>query len=218
MARLTGADSAEIVIDGVHTAVHSDRILIATGTTPRRPRGLALDRRMLLVPEELSRLDAAPQRLLVLGGNRTARASARLLAAAGSAVTLIDSPSGADLEAAVASGLRTVVGDVLELSHQDDLAVVRLTDGRNFAADAILFAAGRRGATDSIDLAAAGLEADEDGRLWCDDFGRTWVPNIAAVGEVVGFPRWLRDEDAATIVESFLEDAPSARKRTVAMA
>jgi NAD(P) transhydrogenase len=52
----------------------------------------------------------------------------------------------------------------------------------------VLYSAGRRGATDELDLAAAGLEADERGRLTVDDEYRTSVPSIFAAGDVIGFP------------------------------
>lgn len=200
--RLTGQDSAEAVVDGIRMAFHADRILIATGTTARRRLGLALDRRTLLVPEDASHMQAAPRRLLVLGDNRTARASARLFAAAGSAVTLIDTPVG--LAEAGSLSFRTVAGDVLDLRRRGDSVIVHLADGHDLTADAVLFGVNRLGATGTLGLAAAGLEADEDGRLWCDDSGRTWAPTVAAAGEVVGFPRWLRDAAAATVVESLL--------------
>jgi NAD(P) transhydrogenase len=42
--------------------------------------------------------------------------------------------------------------------------------------------------TDNLNLPAAGLTADERGRITVDEFYRTKVENIYAVGDVIGFP------------------------------
>jgi NAD(P) transhydrogenase len=65
---------------------------------------------------------------------------------------------------------------------------VKLTSGKQARADMVLFAAGRRGNTDLLDLGNAGLEADEQGRLVVDEHFRTAVAHIYAAGDVVGFP------------------------------
>lgn len=51
-----------------------------------------------------------------------------------------------------------------------------------------MYSAGRRGATDSLDLEAAGLCADDRGRIKVDDSFRTGLEHIYAVGGVIGFP------------------------------
>jgi NAD(P) transhydrogenase len=64
-----------------------------------------------------------------------------------------------------------------------------LDNGRRLVSDMVLFAAGRMGATDTLNLAAAGLEADSRGRLKVNpETFQTSVPNIYAAGDVVGFP------------------------------
>src|SRR4029077_3519184 len=52
----------------------------------------------------------------------------------------------------------------------------------------VLFAVGRIGATDDLDLAAAGLAADDRGRLQVDGCFATAVPHIYAAGDVIGYP------------------------------
>jgi NAD(P) transhydrogenase len=67
--------------------------------------------------------------------------------------------------------------------------LVQLEDQRQIHADMVLFAAGRKGATDTLNLAAAGLAADERGRIVVDKASfRTNAPHIYAVGDVIGFP------------------------------
>ena len=67
--------------------------------------------------------------------------------------------------------------------------LVMLDDGRAVRAEMVLFAAGRDGATDSLDLEACGLDADDRGRLAVDPATfQTSVPHIYAAGDVIGFP------------------------------
>src|SRR5205823_2075267 len=54
--------------------------------------------------------------------------------------------------------------------------------------DALLYAVGRQGNVESLNLAAAGLEADDRGRIAVDAGCRTKVSNIFAAGDVIGFP------------------------------
>jgi len=59
-------------------------------------------------------------------------------------------------------------------------------------ADALLYCIGRQGATDRLNLAAAGLTADSRGRLKVNEFYQTEVPHIYAAGDVIGSRRWRR--------------------------
>ena len=54
--------------------------------------------------------------------------------------------------------------------------------------DALLYAVGRQGSIESLNLGAAGLEADERGRITVDSGYRTKVPGIYAAGDIIGFP------------------------------
>jgi NAD(P) transhydrogenase len=67
-------------------------------------------------------------------------------------------------------------------------AITVLRSGKKIPADTVLYSAGRQGMTDNLNLPAAGLTADERGRITVDEFYRTKVENIYAVGDVIGFP------------------------------
>jgi len=60
--------------------------------------------------------------------------------------------------------------------------------GLKISADALLYAVGRNGNVGPLNLAAAGLEADDRGRIQVDAEYRTKQPHIFAVGDVIGFP------------------------------
>jgi len=66
--------------------------------------------------------------------------------------------------------------------------VVHLESGMRVVLDVALYAVGRSGATENLDLAAAGLQSDNRGRIKVDDRFRTEVPNIFAASDVIGSP------------------------------
>jgi NAD(P) transhydrogenase len=72
-------------------------------------------------------------------------------------------------------------------SHPDG-AITMLASGKKIPADTVLYSAGRQGMTDGLNLPAAGLAADERGRITVDEFFRTKVEHVYAVGDVIGFP------------------------------
>jgi len=66
--------------------------------------------------------------------------------------------------------------------------VTTLVSGKRIPADMVMYSAGRQGATAELDLPAAGLAADERGRIKVDAHYRTSVGHVYAVGDVIGFP------------------------------
>jgi NAD(P) transhydrogenase len=63
-----------------------------------------------------------------------------------------------------------------------------LESGKKIPADTVMYSAGRQGMTADLQLDAAGLTADDRGRITVDEYFRTEVDHIYAVGDVIGFP------------------------------
>ena len=59
---------------------------------------------------------------------------------------------------------------------------------KKLTGDALLYAVGRQGNVDELNLAAGGLEADARGRIPVDENYQTKQPHVYAVGDVIGFP------------------------------
>jgi NAD(P) transhydrogenase len=66
--------------------------------------------------------------------------------------------------------------------------VANLMSKKKISGDALLYAVGRQGNVEELDLPAAGLEADSRGRIPVSACYRTKQPNIYAAGDVIGFP------------------------------
>src|SRR5262249_30671242 len=78
--------------------------------------------------------------------------------------------------------------EVTAVDRAGDATITKLASGKRIAADAVFYAAGRKGAVEGLELEAAGLEADERGRITVDASYRTAVDHIWAAGDVIGFP------------------------------
>jgi NAD(P) transhydrogenase len=75
-----------------------------------------------------------------------------------------------------------------KIEGEADGVVLSLKSGKKLKTDVLLWANGRTGNTDNLGLENVGLEADSRGQLKVDDRYATKVPNIYAVGDVIGFP------------------------------
>jgi NAD(P) transhydrogenase len=70
----------------------------------------------------------------------------------------------------------------------DGKVAASLVSKKRIIGDALLYAVGRQGNIDALDLAAAGVESDDRGRIKVDANYATAQPHIFAVGDVIGFP------------------------------
>ncbi len=88
----------------------------------------------------------------------------------------------ADLPAANVTDKSTAQGAAL------GTVVANLQSKKRVSGDALLYAVGRQGAIDDLNLGGAGLEADDRGRIPVNENYQTKVEHIYAVGDVIGFP------------------------------
>lgn len=176
-------------------------VIIATGSVPRHADGVPVDHEHVLDSDSVLSMLYLPESLVVLGGGIIASEYASVFATLGVRVTMIDRyprPLGFVDEEIVARFLAAFraaggefVGDARIAEVRWDgvsRVVTRLEDGREFAADKLLSAAGRVANVRGLDLAAAGLELTASGHIPVDASCRTPVPGIYAVGDVIGPP------------------------------
>jgi NAD(P) transhydrogenase len=185
---------------GATRRITAEHVVIATGTKPARPPGVEFDDRTIFDSDSLMDVDRVPGSLVVVGAGVVGIEYASVFAALGSKVTVIDKRRRIldmcddEIVEALQHHLRDLnvmfrLGEeVIAVESLEGGALVRLKSGKRIAADVVLYSAGREGATQELNLAAAGLEADDRGRLQVDASYRTAVPHIFAVGDVIGFP------------------------------
>jgi NAD(P) transhydrogenase len=178
-------------------------MVIAVGTRPAAPPGVAADGEVVITSDEVTRIRRLPRTLAVVGAGVIGVEYASMFAALGIAVTLIERRERAleFLDREIVDELvhqmrkRSVTfrfGEAVESiaveGNGAPQAVLRLESGKRIVADVVLFSAGRVAATDRLDLGAAGLDVDGRGRLKVDETFRTAVPHIFAAGDVIGYP------------------------------
>lgn len=201
-ARFVDPHEIEILCaDGKEQRVKFDRILLAVGTKPFRPKNIPFDGRTVLDSDEILELPSLPRSLTVIGAGVIGLEYATIFSALDVRVTLIepretvldfiDQELVADLLYDLRDrGMTIRLGAKAKQVRTDGKrAVVALEDGREMCADMVLFAAGRMGATDRLNLKAAKLEVDHRGRLSVNRATfQTDIPHIYAAGDVIGFP------------------------------
>lgn len=205
-------DANTVKIEGRHGSVtiKSKFIFIAVGSAPSRPHKMEFDGVDIITSDELLTMRELPRSMLIVGGGVIGTEYASMMAALGVKVTLIEGKNrlldfvDAEIIEALQYHLRQAgvtlrLGEkVIKISKVEApehtrsgggmFAEAMLESGKILRADCLLYCVGRQGCTDSLNLKAAGLEADSRGRIIVDKDYRTSVPNIFAGGDVIGFP------------------------------
>ncbi len=201
-ARFVGPHAIEATGDGGATQViEAERFLICVGTRPHRPASVPFNGTTVLDSDEVLELPHLPRSLTVVGAGVIGVEYATIFSALDVAVSIVEPrPSCLDfidheliedfLHQLRDRGVTLRFGSAIEtVTMEGARPVVTLASGRRVRSDMLLYCAGRDGATDSLDLAKAGLEADGRGRLKVDPRTcQTAVPHIYAAGDTIGFP------------------------------
>ncbi|MDB5355544.1 MAG: sthA [Phycisphaerales bacterium] len=182
------------------TEVRAKHILLGVGTEPARPDSVPFTPGKIIDSNELLNLTELPRSMVIVGGGVIGTEYACMLAAVGVHVTLVESrPRLLEfVDDEIAESLQFRMRDMgVRLRLGETVAKIELLDGRveatlgsnkTLRSETLLYAIGRQGATASLNLPAAGLTADNRGRLKVNEWFQTEVPHIYAAGDVIGFP------------------------------
>jgi NAD(P) transhydrogenase len=185
---------------GAERQLTAERFVIASGTRPARPAAVEFDDRTILDSDGLLLLDRVPASIVVVGAGVVGIEYASMFAALGAKVTVVEKrPRLLDFcDAQIIEGLQYHLRDlgvvfrlgeeVTAVDRHDQAVVTHLASGKRIASDVVLYAAGRQGETDGLQLENAGLKADERGRIAVGPDYRTAVEHIYAAGDVIGGP------------------------------
>ncbi|MGP1309491.1 MAG: Si-specific NAD(P)(+) transhydrogenase, partial [Phycisphaerales bacterium] len=196
--------------DGRTERIGAQKIVIAVGTSPARPDHIPFDDRNIVDSDTLLRLDDVPRSLIVVGGGVIGTEYASMMQRLGVRTTLVE---GRD---AILEFLDDEIGEALQYTlrqqgmtlrlgekvvkirvidpppgarvNVDRMSEITLESGKTLHADCVLYAVGRQGNTDRLNLEAAGVKADARGRIEVDENYKTSVDGVYAIGDVIGFP------------------------------
>jgi dihydrolipoamide dehydrogenase len=196
-ASLTGCRNPHVVRvddgDTIHL-VRAEHVVIAGGSRPATIDVDGLDADRVVTNEQLFELEAAPSALLIVGGGAIAIEMATAFAAMGTQVDIVE------LEQRLLSSEDPLISEVVERSltrqgvgvhvgttiERFDATTAHLADGSTIEeADRVLMAIGRRPQLERLGLEEAGVTATGSG-IEVDDWGRTSVDGIWAVGDITG--------------------------------
>ena len=201
-ARLLGPNEVEVTpFTNDSRCLIGDKILLAVGSQSVRPSRIPFDGETIIDSDDVLSLNRIPKSMIIVGGGHVALECATTFALLGTRIAVVDDQRQllgvCDREVvrlfrqqAMQLGVHFRLGRSVNAIEKtfDNRAAVRLESGKSLFAECVLYASSQRGMTDALNLAAAGLLPDEHGRLWCNEYGQTWVKHIYAVGDVVGFP------------------------------
>jgi glutathione reductase (NADPH) len=177
------------------TRVHAETILIATGSWPHNgPAIPGLEH--AITSNDAFHLKEIPRRVVMQGGGYIAVEFANIFAGLGSEVTLVyrgqnilrgfDDDIREHLRSEMTRrGINVTCGHtVMAIERSGDEFVARLSDNRAIAADKVMFAIGRRPNVMGMGLEKLGIKIAEHGGIAVDEYSRSSVENIYAVGDV----------------------------------
>jgi NAD(P) transhydrogenase len=175
--------------------------VIATGTKPAANPKVPVNGRNIIDSDQILSMPQIPKTLIVVGGGVIGVEYACIFATLGVRVIIVEMRPRllefADNEMVEALTYHMRDHRVTLRLNEEVESVEELPDGKVAAnlvskkrvnADALLYAVGRQGNIEKLNLAAAGIAADDRGRIKVDADYRTSQPHIFAVGDVIGFP------------------------------
>jgi NAD(P) transhydrogenase len=184
--------------------VTAANVIIATGTTATKSDRVPLDGRRVFLSDDLLGLDHVPRTLAVVGAGVIGLEYASIFSALGVRVTIIDKRRRLlpFVDAEIIDSLtyhlnqqRAIMRlgeevDRIEPMHdeQGERVKIHLVSGKQIVTEMALYSIGRTGATRSLNIETVALQTDERGLLKVNGNYQTNVPNIYAVGDVIGFP------------------------------
>jgi NAD(P) transhydrogenase len=189
--------------DNGSRALRAATIVVAVGTRAVTPPGAVLDGEVAITSDDIIRLKRLPRAMTVVGGGVIGIEYASIFAVLGIEVTVVERRDRVldFVDREIVDELvhqmrkRKVTfrfGETVERFEVSEgpprRGVLFLESGKRIVSDLVLFSAGRTGATDQLNLVAAGLAADDRGRLGVDADFRTPVAHVYAAGDVIGYP------------------------------
>ena len=186
--------------DGSVELLTAETIVIATGSRPYHPPQIDFDHSRVYDSDTILKLKHDPRHIIIYGAGVIGCEYGSIFRGLGSKVDLINTRDRllAFMDAEISDALSyhfwnsgIVIRhneDFDKIETRDDCVIVHMQSGKKMQADCILFANGRTGNTDTLNLQSVGLVADGRGLLKVNESHQTEINNIYAVGDVIGYP------------------------------
>lgn len=196
-------DAHHVRVLGAHETedLEAKFVIIATGTLPAHSDQVPVDGISIIDSDMFPQLPSIPKTMAIIGAGVIGIEYACIAATLGTAVTMVEQRNrllefvDAEIIEALSYHMRTL-GVIFRLGEEmvnvaktpSGKVVVHLKSKKEIYSDVVLYSVGRQGNTAELNLPAVGLNADSRGRIAVKEHFQTAVPNIYAVGDVIGFP------------------------------
>lgn len=180
--------------------ITANQVVIATGSRPYTPKDIDFNHPRIYNSDSILSLNHDPKSIIIYGAGVIGSEYASIFRGMGVKVDLVNMRDRllSFLDAEISDALSYHLwnsGVVIRHSEnyesvegRDDCVILNTQSGKRMRADCLLFANGRSGNTDMLNLKAVGLKADSRGQLKVNANYQTDIENIYAVGDVIGYP------------------------------
>jgi NAD(P) transhydrogenase len=182
------------------TKYQSDYFVIATGSSPYHPASVDFKHPRIFDSDSILDLVDRPQSITIYGAGVIGCEYASMFRNLGIKVNLVNTREKLleFLDDEIIDALSYHLRDqgVLIRHHEtmqsvqgcDDGVILQLESGKQIKTDILLWANGRQGNTEDLGLEKLGLSANTRGLIAVNGHFQTDVPNVYAVGDVIGYP------------------------------
>ncbi len=187
--------------DGKEEILKGDVIIICTGSIPCRNPEIPFDDKIICDSDSILRLDEMPENIGIIGGGVIGLEYASIFALFGTDVYLIDERtkilSFIDSEiterlkkSMEKSGVKFLLGKkIIEVKIKEKHKVsCKFLDGEEVEFSNLLVCLGRNGNSKNLGIEKLGIEINERGLIKVNERFQTFVPNIYAIGDIIGQP------------------------------
>jgi len=197
--KFLGKNEVEVALSNGETKVLTAKnILVGVGGWPFKPDIPGIEH--TITSNEIFYLEEQPKKIVIVGGGFIALEFAAIMDGLGSDVSVVYRGDlflrGFDLDMREHLKEEMLANSKIDLQFNTDITeivkkddgsfTVKTTDGKTIECDAVMYATGRNAKTDKLGLESAGVKTVKGGFIPVDDYSKSNVDNIYAVGDVTG--------------------------------
>lgn len=198
-AKLVSQNEIEVTKnDGTKDHIKSDKIVIATGSSPAEIPNFPFDSNYIISSTDALSIKEIPKDIIIIGAGVIGCEFATIFSELGTDVTMIEmmprclvtedeeisevlSREFKKKKIKLLTSVKVVKSDI-----RDGRTYVLLEDGREISAEKILVSVGRKINTDDIGLEDVGIQKGKRGEIKVNNKMQTNIENIYAIGDAVG--------------------------------
>ena len=192
--RISAGRSDEIVVSG-------DAVILAAGSVPRTIPGFPVDPHGIVTSDEMLSISSLPKSAVVIGGGAIGLEFASMMSDLGTEVTIIEAlpkilaNCDEDIIRVVERSFKkrgVVIHTGVSVTGQTTGpggVTVSFGDGQSVTVETVVVSIGRRPASETLGLQATSVGVDERGFVKVDQYCRTSVDGVWAVGDIINTPQ-----------------------------